>query len=63
MYKFKKFIGNPKIITWNAQECHNTNFSVFFFSKNIFNRFNGAGYNLDIMPQTSCLVFNIVIVG
>ena len=43
VYKFKKIIGNP-------------NFSNLL--KRIVNRFKGAGYSLDIMRQTACLVFN-----
>ena len=43
VYKFKKINGNP-------------NFSNLF--KNIVNRFKRAGYTLDIMRQTACLVFN-----
>ena len=43
VYKFKKFIGNP-------------NFSNLL--KRIVNRFKRAGYSLDIMRQTACLVFN-----
>ena len=45
VYKFKKIIGNP-------------NFSDLF--KRILNRFKRAGYTLDIMRQTACLVFNPV---
>ena len=41
VYKFKKLIGNP-------------NFSNIF--KRIVNRFNRAGYTLDIVRQTACLV-------
>ena len=41
VYKFKKIIGNP-------------NFSYLF--KRIVNRFKRAGYTLDIMRQTACLV-------
>ena len=41
VYKFKKIIGNP-------------NFSNLF--KCIVNRFNRAGYSLDIIRQTACLV-------
>ena len=47
VYKFKKIIGNP-------------NFSNLF--KRIVNRFKTAGYSLDIMRQTACLVFNQIIV-
>ena len=47
VYKFKKIIGNP-------------NFSNFF--KRIVNRFKRAGYSLDIMRQTACLVFNPIMV-
>ena len=42
VYKFKKIIGNP-------------NFS--YLLKRIVNRFKRAGYSLDIMRQTACLVF------
>ena len=41
VYKFKEIIGN-------------TNFSDLF--KRIINRFKSAGYTLDIMRQTACLV-------
>ena len=41
VYKFKKIIGNP-------------NLSNLF--KRIVNRFKRAGYSLDIMRQTACLV-------
>ena len=44
---FKKIIGNP-------------NFSDLF--KRIVNRFRGAGYTLDIMRQTACLVLNPIMV-
>ena len=44
VYKFKNIIGNP-------------NFSNLF--KRIVNRFKRAGYSLDIMRQTACLVFKI----
>ena len=47
VYKFKKIIGNP-------------NFSNLF--KRIVNRFKIAGYSLDIMRQTACLVFNPIMV-
>ena len=47
VYKFKKIIGNP-------------NFSDLF--KHIANRFKRAGYTLDIMRQTACLVFNPIMV-
>ena len=47
VYKFKKIIGNP-------------NFSNLF--KRIVNRFKRAGYSLDIMRQTACLVFNPIMV-
>ena len=43
VYKFKKIIGRP-------------NFSNLL--KRIVNRFRRAGYSLDIMRQTACLVFN-----
>ena len=41
VYKFKKIIGNP-------------NFS--YLLKRIVKRFKRAGYSLDIMRQTACLV-------
>ena len=41
VYKFKKIVGNP-------------NFTNLF--KCIVNRFKRAGYSLDIMRQTACLV-------
>ena len=47
VYKFKKIIGNP-------------NFSNLF--KRIVNRFKRAGYSLEIMRQTACLVFNQIMV-
>ena len=47
VYKFNKIIGNP-------------NFSDLF--KRIFNLFKRAGYTLDIMQQTACLVFNPIMV-
>ena len=47
VYKFKKIIGNP-------------NFSNLF--KRIVNRFKRAGYSLDIMRQTVCLVLNPIMV-
>ena len=47
VYKFKKIIGNP-------------NFSDLF--KRIVNRFKRAGYTLDIMRQTACLVFNPIMI-
>ena len=46
-YKLKKIIGNP-------------NFSNLF--KRIVNRFKRAGYTIDIMRQTTCLVFNPIMV-
>ena len=46
-YKFKKIIGNQ-------------NFSNLL--KRIVNRFRRAGYSLDIMRQTACLVFNPIMV-
>ena len=45
--KFKKIIGNP-------------NYSDLF--KRIVNRFWRAGYTLDIMRQTACIVFNPIMV-
>ena len=47
VYKFKKIIGNP-------------NFSNLF--KRIVDRFMRARYTLDIMRQTACIVFNIIMV-
>ena len=47
VYKFKKIIGKP-------------NFSNLF--KRIVNRFKRAGYSLDIMRKTACLVFNPIMV-
>ena len=47
VYKFKKIIGNP-------------NFSNLL--KRIVNRFKRAGYSLDIIRQTACLVFNPIMV-
>ena len=47
-YEFKIIIGNPK------------------FSNNlkrIVNRFKKAGYSLDIMRQTACLVCNPIMAG
>ena len=47
VYKFKKIIDNP-------------NFSDLY--KRIVNRFKRAGYTLDILRQTACLVFNPTII-
>ena len=47
IYKFKKIIGNP-------------NFSNLL--KRLVNRFERAGYSLEIMQQTACLVFNPIMV-
>ena len=47
VYKFKEIIGNP-------------NFSDLF--RRIVNHFRITGYNLDIMQQTACLVFNPIMV-
>ena len=47
VYKFKKIIGNPNF------------FDLF---KRIVNRFKRAGYTLDIMRQTACLVFNQIMI-
>ena len=47
VYKFKKIIGNP-----NCSDL----------SKRIGIRFKRAGYTLDIMRQTACLVFNPIMV-
>ena len=49
VYKSKKTIGNP-------------NFSNLFKRKYIVNSFKRAGYSLDIMGQTACLVFSPIIV-
>ena len=43
VYKYKKIIGNPSI-------------SDLF--KRIVNYFKRAGYTLEIMRQTACLIFN-----
>ena len=47
LYEFKKIIEN-------------SNFSYLF--KRIVNRFKRAGYTLDIMQQTACLVFNLIMI-
>ena len=47
VYKLKKIIGNP-------------NFSNLL--KRIVNRFKRAGYSLDIIWQTTCLVLNPIMV-
>ena len=47
VYKFKKNIVNP-------------NFSDLF--KRFVNCFKTAGYTLDILQQTACLVFNPIMV-
>ena len=47
VYTFKTIIGNP-------------NFADLF--KRIVNRFQRAGYTLDIMRQTACLIFNPIMV-
>ena len=47
VYKFKKIIVNP-------------NFSDFF--RRIVKRFRRTRYNLDIIRQTACLVFNPIMV-
>ena len=47
VYKLKKIVGNP-------------NFSNLL--KRIANRFKRAGYSLDIMRQTACLLFNPIMV-
>ena len=47
VHKFNIIIGNP-------------NFSDLF--KRIVNRFKRAGYTLDTMRQTACLVFNSIMV-
>ena len=47
LYKLKRIIVN-------------TNFSDLF--KRIVNRFKRAGYTLDIIRQTACLVFNPIMV-
>ena len=48
VYKFKKIIGNPY-------------FSDLF--KRIVNRFQRAGYTLDIMRQIACLGFIPIMIG
>ena len=47
VYKFMQIIGNPNITD---------------LLKRIVNRFKRAGYTLDIMWQTACLGFNLMIV-
>ena len=47
VYKFKKLVGNPMF------------YDLF---KRIVNRFKRAGYTLEIMRQTACLVFNPIMV-
>ena len=47
VYKFKKIIGKP-------------NFSNLLKRK--VNRFKRAGYSLDILRHTACLVFNTIMV-
>ena len=47
VYKFKKIIGNP-------------NFSDLF--KRIVNCFKRVGYTSDIIRQTACLFFNLIMV-
>ena len=47
VYKFKKIIGNPNLSN---------------LLKRIVNRFKRAGYSLDIMRHTACLVFNPIMV-
>ena len=47
VYKFKKIIENPNFLN---------------LLKRIVNRFKRAGYYLDIMRQTACLVFNPIMV-
>ena len=47
VYEFKEIVGNP-------------NFSDLL--KRIVNRFRRAGYTLDIMRQTACLVVNPIMV-
>ena len=47
VYKLKKIIENPNF-------CN--------ISKRIVNRFKRAGYSLNIMRQTACLVFNPIMV-
>ena len=46
VYKFKKIIGNPNLSN---------------LLKRIVNRFKRAGYSLDIMRQTACLLFNPIL--
>ena len=47
VYKLKKIIGNP-------------NFSDLF--RRIVKRLRRTGYNLDIVRQTACLVFNPIMI-
>ena len=47
VYKFKKIIGNPNLP--DLFKC-------------IVNRAKKAGYKLDIMRQTACIVFNQIII-
>ena len=47
VYKFNKIIGNPNVSN---------------LLKRIVNRFKRAGYYLDIMRQTTFLVFNPIMV-
>ena len=42
------------------KSLENPNFSVLF--KRMVKRFRRTGYNLDIMRQTACLVFNPIMV-
>ena len=44
----------------SRKSLENPNFSNLF--KRIVNRFKRAGYTLDIMRQTACLVFNPIMV-
>ena len=48
MYKFKKIIGKQ---------------NFFYLLKRIVNRFKRAGYSLDIVRRTACLVFNPIMVA
>ena len=50
------------ILLWHSLSLPygNPNFSNLF--KRIVNRFKRAGYSLDIMQQTACLVFNPIMV-
>ena len=47
-------------INLGKSKLQNPNFSNLF--KRIVNRFKRAGYCLDIMRQTACLIFNTIMV-